>query len=105
VATGNDVNHVVWILERCAAKSIEWACRRRLQFDTAKTEAALFTRRLGHRKNILYKMTAKITVRNVSILYNAQATRWLGVWMNAYLTFKEHHNRCMKKARAAEDRL
>jgi len=25
--------------------------------------------------------------------------------MDAHLTFKEHHNRCMKKARAAEARL
>jgi hypothetical protein len=45
VATGSDVNQVVMMLERCAAKSIEWAGRRGLQFDTAKTEAALFTRR------------------------------------------------------------
>jgi hypothetical protein len=27
VATGSDVNHVISILERCAAKSIEWANR------------------------------------------------------------------------------
>jgi len=30
---------------------------------------------------------------------------WLRVWMDAHLTFKEHHNRCMKKARPAEARL
>jgi len=45
VATRSDVNHVVSILERCAARSIEWASRRVLQFDTAKTDAALFARR------------------------------------------------------------
>jgi len=45
VATGSDVNNVLSILERCAATSILWASRRGLQFDTAKTEAALFTRR------------------------------------------------------------
>jgi len=60
VATGNDVNHVVSILERCAAKSIEWASRRGLQFDTAKTKAALFMRRRGHRKHLRPKLTAKI---------------------------------------------
>jgi len=32
VATGSDVNQVVTILERCVAKSIEWANRRGLQF-------------------------------------------------------------------------
>jgi hypothetical protein len=42
VATGIDVNQVVAILEQCAAKSFEWASRRGLQLDTAKTEAARF---------------------------------------------------------------
>ena len=45
VATGSDVNQVVRTLERCAGKSMEWASRRGLQFDTTQTEAALFTRR------------------------------------------------------------
>jgi len=105
VATRSDLNHVVLIFERCAAKSIEWARRRGLEFDTARTEAALFTRTRGHRKHLSPKLTAKIRVGNRSIQFNAQATRWLGVWMDAHLTFKEHHNRCMKQARAAEDRL
>jgi len=105
VATGNDVNHVVSILERCAARSIEWASRRGLQFDTAKLEEVQFTRRRGDRKHLRAKLTAKITVQNGSIRFNAQATCWLGVWMDAHLTFKEHHNRSMKKARAGEARL
>jgi len=105
VETGSDVNHVVSIFERCAAKSIEWPSRRGLQFDAAKTEAGLLTRRWGHRKHLPPKLTAKISVGNASIRFNAQATGWLGVWMDAHLTFKEHHHRCMKKARAAESRL
>jgi len=52
VATGNDVNQVDEKLEACTAESIEWASRRDLQFDTAKTEAALFTRRRGHKKHL-----------------------------------------------------
>jgi len=60
VATGSDVNHVVSILERCAARSIVWASRRGLQFHTAKTEAAQFTPRRGHRKHLQLKLTAKI---------------------------------------------
>ena len=101
VATGNDLNHVVSILERCAAKSIEWASRQGLQLETATTEAALFTCRRGHRKHLQPELTAKIRVRNGYIRFNAQATRWLGVCMDTHLTFKEHHIRCMKKARAA----
>ena len=68
-------------------------------------QAALFTLRRCHRKHLRPKLTAKIRVRNGSILFNAQATRWLVVWMDAPLTFKEHHNRCIKTARAAEARL
>jgi len=105
VATGSDVNHVVSILGRCAAKSIEWANRRGLLFDTAKTEAALFTRRRGHRKHLWLELTAKIRVGSGIIRCNTQTTCWLGVWMDAHLTFEEQHNGCMKQARAADARL
>jgi len=105
VATGSDVNQVVMILERCAVKSIEWAGRRGLQFDTAKMAAALFTRRRGHKKHLRPKLTAKIKLCDGFIWFNRQATRWLGVWMDPHLTLKEHQNRCMTKARAAEARL
>ena len=105
MATGSDVNQVVTIHQRCAPKSIEWASRRGLQFDTAKTEAALFTRRRGHKKHLRPKLTAKIRVGDGFIPFNSQATCWLGVWMDTHLTLKEHHNRCMKNVRAAEARL
>ena len=70
VATRSHVNHVVSILERCTAKSIEWASRRGLQFTTAKTEAALFTRRQGYRKHLLAKLTAKIRVGHGFVRFN-----------------------------------
>ena len=105
VATGKDVNQVVRKLEACAAESIEWASRRDLQFNTGKTEAALFTHRRGHKKHLRPKLTAKIKVGDGFFQFNKEATWWLGVWMDAHLTFKEHHNCCMKKARAAEDQL
>jgi hypothetical protein len=73
-----------------------------MEFDTAKTEAALFTRRRGHKTHLRPKLTTKIRVRNVFVRFNKEATRWLGVWMDTQLTCKEHHNRCMKKARATE---
>jgi hypothetical protein len=92
VATGSNVNQVVTILERCAAKSIEWATRRGLQFDTAIPEAAQFTRRRGHKKHLRPKLTAKIRVGDGFIRFNRQATCWLRVWMDAHLTLKEHHN-------------
>jgi len=105
VEAGSDVYYVISILERCAAKSIAWAGSRGLLVDTAKTEAALFTRRRGHRKHLRPKLTAKIRVGNESIRFNAQATWTLEVWMDAHLTFKEHHHQYMKKVRAAEASL
>jgi hypothetical protein len=79
VATGSDVNHVVWIHERCAGKSIEWASRPGLQFDMAKTEVALVTRGWGHRTHLRPKLTTKRRVGTGSIRFNAQVTHWLGV--------------------------
>ena len=105
VATGSDVNHVVSRLERCAEKTIEWPSRRGLQVDAAKTEEAQFTRRRGHRKNLKPKLPAKLRVRNESVLFIAQATHRLGVWMQEHLAFNEHHNQCMKNPRAADARL
>ena len=105
VPTGSHVNQVVTILERWAGKSIAWASRRGLHFDIAKMDAPLFTRKRGHKKHLWPKLTAKITVGNGFIQFNKEATHWLGVWMAAHLTWKEHHNRCRRKARAAEGRL
>ena len=87
------------------AKGIHWASWRGLQFDTARMEVALITRLWGHTKHLRPKLTAKTRVGSGFIRLNTQVTCWLGVWMDADLTFKEQHNRCMKNARAAEARL
>jgi hypothetical protein len=79
VATGSDVSQVVRKLESCARESIDWVERQELEFDTAKTEAALFTRRRGHKKHLRPKLTAKIRVGNDFVKFNVEATRWLGV--------------------------
>jgi hypothetical protein len=75
IAEISDVNQVITILERCAAKSIEWASRQALQFDTSNTDAVLFTRRRGHKKPLWPKLTAKIRVGDGFIRFNRQATR------------------------------
>jgi len=102
VATGSNVNQVVTNRGRCAVKSIEVASRRTRQFHPAKTDDALFSCRRGHMKHLRSKLTANIMVRDVFIHFNRHATRWLGVWMDTHRTLKEHHHRCMMKARAAE---
>jgi len=105
MATGSDVIQVVRKMEFCARESLDWAERREREFDTANTKAAHFTRRHGHKKHLRPTLTAKIRVGNGFVRFNKEATRWLGVWMDAHLTIKEHHNRGMQKARAAEARL
>jgi len=101
VATGSNVNRVVTILEKCAAMSIQWANRRGLQFDDAKTEEVLFTRRYGNMKHLRPKLAAKVSVKNGIIRFNTQATRCLAVSIDTHVRFNEQHNRCMKKASAA----
>jgi len=105
VVNGSDLNQVVTTLEQCAVQSINWATRGGLQFDMAKTEVVLFMCWQGHMKHLWPKPTAKIKGGNGIIWSHKQATRWLGVWMDTHLTFREHHHRCMKKARVADARL
>jgi hypothetical protein len=69
------------------------------------TEEALFPHRQGRKKHLRAKLLAKIMLGNWCIWFNKLATRWLDVWMEAHLTFKEYHNQCMEKARAAEASL
>lgn len=99
------MNQVIRKVEACAAESIKWASRRDLKFDTAKTEASLFTPMRGHKKHHWPNLNDNINVGNCFVRFIKEATRWLGVWMAAQLTFKEHHNLFMENARAAEARL
>jgi hypothetical protein len=50
------------------------------------------------------KLTAKITVRDGTVQLNTETTCWLGFWMDGHMIFQVDHNRCMKKASAAEAR-
>jgi len=93
VVSGNDINQVIRTLEACARVSIDWVERRELQFDTAETEGALFTRRLGHKKHLRVKLSVKIRVGNGFVRFDREATRCLGVLMDAHLMFTVLHNR------------
>lgn len=46
--------------------------------------------------------TATIGAGDDYVLFNSEVKRWLGVWMDTNLTFEEHHNSCMKKAKTAK---
>lgn len=105
VATGSKVNPIVRTLAACARVTIHWAKQWKLEIDSPKTEAALFTHRGGHMKHLQRKVTAKIIVGSGFVRYNQEATRWPRVWMDAHITFKGHHNRCVNNVRAGEGRL
>ena len=50
-------------------------------FDYGKTEAALF-----HKKRSAPRATVAVGTNNVP--FNKEATRWLGIWLDAQLSLK-----------------
>jgi len=105
VAIRKDVNQLVIKLKAYAVEGIERANIRGLQFDTATTKAERCTFMKSYQKHLWPKLTTKIMVGNCVIRFNTEGTWWLGVRMDAHLTLKALHNRCMEMARAAEARL
>ena len=66
-----------------------------MEFNEGKTEAVLFTRKRGLNRNI---QQAKINLPNFTCTYNKEVTRWLGVWLDSKLSFREHFNIYYQKA-------
>jgi len=85
-------------LSAVATASIEWAVENGVAFDYGKTEAALF-----HKKRKAPMATVAVSTNDVP--FNKEATQWLGVWLDAQLTLKEHHSTWMKEGRKAMTRL
>lgn len=75
-----------------------------IQFDADKTEAALFTRKHGRELNDQIKR-ARIVEGDYHASINQEATRWLGVWLDAGLNLKDHYQTRFRKARKAEARV
>lgn len=75
-----------------------------VQFDAEKTEAALFTRKRGRELQDQIQK-ARIIVENHPTTINQEATRWLGIWLDAGLTLKAHYHTRLRKARGAESRI
>ena len=105
VTTECEVNLVITILERCPVKNIEWGNRRVVLFHTAQTGAAPFSSRPDNKNHLWQMVTGRVNVANGFIWFDKLATLWLGVWIEAHLTFQMHHNQCLGKAWAAEARL
>ena len=89
-------------IERAGITAIEWGQQNCLVFDHAKTETVAFTKRRKIRSHI-HQASAKI--KDVTIKFNKEATRWLGVWLDSALNFREHKDTYLQKERRAEARL
>jgi len=95
---GADSTAVAAKLSAAAAAAIGWAAENGVAFNSGKTEAALF-----HKKRSAPRAT--VAVGTNSVPFNKEATRWLGIWLDAQLSLKEHHATRMNEGRKALTRL
>jgi len=91
-------------LQEAAKVAIEWGHDNVVQFDAGKTEAVLLTRKRGWELKDQIRR-ARVEVDGHCVPFNAEATQWLGVWLDSGLNLKAHYQTCMRKARAAENRV
>ncbi len=73
-------------------------------YDTAKTEAILFSKAQGKKRKDQIS-TAWLTVGDHQVKFNDKATRWRGVWLDSGLTFSTHIKERVNKAQAVEARI
>ena len=104
LVSGHSVKEVCDKLQKAAKVAIEWGHDNVVQFDAGKTEAILLTRKRGRElKDRIQR--AQVEIDDHCVPFNLEATRWLGVWLDSGLNFKAHYQTCMRKARAAENRI
>ena len=101
VVEGTDVDDVDSKLERCAVASLRWADDNAARFEESKTEAILFSKRRKHKR-----CRREVRVGNTHrVCFNPEATRWLGIWLDASLNLAENRRRRIGRTRQAEARL
>ena len=101
VVEGTDVDDVVSKLERCARASLEWADNNAVRFEESKTETILFSNRRKHRQcRREFRVGSTHRVR-----FAGEATRWLGMRLDASLCLEENRRRRIGKTRQAEARF
>jgi hypothetical protein len=76
-----------------------WARQNAVEFDVAKMEAILFSRKR-------WKPDRTIDVGDgIKVPCNKGATQWLGFWLDSEVNFKEHYPKRMAKAREMEKNI
>ncbi|KAL1978972.1 hypothetical protein VTN96DRAFT_7858 [Rasamsonia emersonii] len=104
IALGSSVDQACQQLQQAGENAITWGQNNAVQFDAEKTEAVLFTRKRGRALRDQVQR-ARIQVGGHQVHFNQEATRWLGIWLDAGLTLKVHYLTCLRKARMAEARV
>ena len=100
IVEGVDLDDVTTKLEGCARASLRWAESNAVRFETAKTEAILFSRKRKHRR-----CQRGIRVGNQTVHFAPDSTRWLGIWLDSALTLPENQQRRIGKTHQAEARI
>jgi len=93
IVSSTSLKKNVRILEREVSKMYELGAKNAIQFDLAKTELIHFT------KMKLAKSTS-LRLPNNEIVKPKELVRWLGVWFDPNLSFKEHVNIRASQARS-----
>lgn len=101
---GRSVAQVATYLEQAGNAAITWGRQNAVEFDAEKTEAVLFTRQRGRllREQV---QSARLRIEGHLVIFNQEATRWLGIWLDTGLKLKAHYQTCLRKARTAEARV
>lgn len=97
-----NIIELIGLMEEAGCRAIERGERNFLQFDHDKTEAVVFTKRRKSKSEIV---RVTLMIKDQIINFNKEATRWLGVWLDAALSFRTHKDVYLNKARKAEARL
>ena len=102
IVSGSSVREISGLLGRAARLAMRWGQSNAATFEVDKTEAILLSRSRRHWKD---KTRETVKVGNSTIGYNRGATRWLGIWIDSRLSFRENASISASRARRAEARL
>ena len=98
IAASTSLRKNIKLLERATRMLYTLGQENAIEFDLAKTELLHFTKGKGS--------DASITLPNNEVIKpSLRAVRWLGIWFDHYLTFKEHVRTRASQARQAFSRL
>lgn len=102
IASGRSVREISEQLSRASRLAIRWGQTNAATFEIRKTEAILLSRSRRHWRD---KINEGVRVGDQTIPYNRRATRWLGIWIDSRLSFRENTIVSAARVKKAETRL